>query len=485
MKRHPRLICLFLLICLQSIIANAQAKEGIQQIFNKWSKTDVLEHATIGFYATDAETGEVLGFSTPQLSMAPASTLKLITTSTALELLGTKYRFETRLAYSGSISNDTLKGNLVILGGGDPALASKYFTDHKPYQDFVRKWAKDVRKLGIEYIKGDIIVDTSVYDDQNIPDTWIWEDMGNYYGAGVFGLSAFDNTFEIHFSSPKSSGKQTKLLYTFPVLPEIDFDNRVLSSNENRDEAFVFGSPIGTKRIIRGTIPKGRNDFMVKASIPNPPQLVGSQLMQELGLNQVDLSGTVLCKVCDKPEDLKTVSVIQSPGLSEIISVTNHESVNLFAEHILKQIAFEKTGLGTTESGIELVLKFWEKNGMDTKGMFMEDGSGLSRFNTITAQQMVFILNYMKNESQNTEAFFESLPTVPNGTLWYFNQSYFPRKALRAKSGSMTRIRCFAGELETESKRTVLFSILLNNFSCSQNQAIKSIEKLLVEIENQ
>ena len=485
MKQYPKLALLVLLICFLPTLGTAQEKENVQHIFDEWNKASVLDQASIGFYAIDAKTGELLGASTPQLSMAPASILKLMTTSTALELLGADYQFETKLAYIGNLSGDTLDGDLVIVAGGDPALGSKYFKDHKPYQNFVGHWAEVIEKLGIRHITGNLIVDSSVYDDQSIPDTWIWEDMGNYYGAGVFGLSAYDNTYVIHFSSPATAGEQTHIEYTLPVLPNVDFDNRVLSSDENRDQAYVFGSPLDTKRIIRGTIPKGRTDFTVKASIPNPPLLVGTQLMQELALKQIDLSGEVRCDIVEKPEGLVTVSTIKSPRLSEIIDVTNHESVNLFAEHFLKQMAYATTGLGTTESGIDIVTEFWEQKGMDTKGLFMEDGSGLSRFNTITAKQMVFMLNYMKNESVNSEAFFNSLPTVPNGTLWYFNQNNFPKQALRAKSGSMTRVRCFAGQLKTQSKRTVLFTILLNNFSCSQSQAIKTIEKLLVEIENQ
>ncbi|WP_163717360.1 D-alanyl-D-alanine carboxypeptidase/D-alanyl-D-alanine endopeptidase [Mangrovibacterium lignilyticum] len=485
MKHYLRITLLFVLFCLTLTVVEAQEKEGIQHIYNDWSRQEILENASVGFYAVDAKTGELLAASTPQQSLVPASILKLLTTSTGLELLGTDYRFETKLAYNGVLKNDTLFGDIILIAGGDPALGSKYFKDYQPYQNFVGKWAEAIKKQHIKHITGNLIIDTSVYDDQSIPATWIWEDMGNYYGAGVFALSAYDNLYELHLSSPTAPEKPTQLLYTLPVLPDVEFDNRVLSSSENSDKAFVFGSPLDHKRIIRGTIPKDRTDFVVKASIPNPPYLVGTQLEQELGLLNIELSGTIQCGGGDKTEDMTTISVIKSPTLAEIISVTNHESVNLFAEHILKQIAYETTGLGTTEAGIELVLEFWEQQGMDIKPLFMEDGSGLSRFNAITPKQMVFVLNYMKNKSSNSDAFFDSLPVVPNGTLWYFNHSYFPKKALRAKSGSMTRVRSFAGELKTQSKRDVLFAILLNNFSCSQSQAIKTIEKLLVKIENQ
>ena len=115
-------------------------------------------------------------------------------------------------------------------------------------------------------------------------------------------------------------------------------------------------------------------------------------------------------------------------------------------------------------------------------GCFLADGSGLSHFNAITARQMVDILYYMKNNSLQSSLFFNSLPYVPNGTLYFFNPLNFPGKSLRAKSGSMTRVRCYAGEITTQNNQHVLFAIFLNNFSCSQTEAIKLVEELLVRI---
>ncbi|WP_372775885.1 D-alanyl-D-alanine carboxypeptidase/D-alanyl-D-alanine-endopeptidase [Mangrovibacterium sp.] len=485
MTRICRQTLILCFLCLIFSTTEAQQPKTIQTFFDQWTRQENLTHASIGFYAQEVESGTVLASSSPQLSLVPASTMKLLTTSTALELLGANYRFETKLAYHGLLRNDTLFGDIVVIGGGDPALGSKYFRDHPDYVDFIQKWANAVRQLNIRHVTGNIIIDCSIYDDERIPNTWIWEDMGNYYGAGVFGLSAYDNTYEIHLLSPSEPNQATKLLYTIPHLPEIEFDNRVLSSNENRDKAYVFGSPLDTKRVIRGTIPKDRKDFKVKASIPNPPFLVGTQLLQELRLKGISLAGQIQCSGWENKDCLTPVSVIKSPTLATIISVTNYESVNLFAEHILKHIAYKATGYGTRENGIKLVRDFWETQGMNLESMFMEDGSGLSRFNALTAEQLVFVLNYMKTRSINSNAFFSSLPAVPDGTLWYFNHSLFPQKSLRAKSGSMTRVRCFAGQLRKSDGKEILFTVFLNNFSCSQGQAIKSIEQLLAAIRNQ
>ena len=125
--------------------------------------------------------------------------LSLLTSAAALELLGPGYCFKTQLGYTGNLNKSTglLTGDIVIKGGGDPALGSQYFKDH--YRNFLTDWITTIKKLGIKKIEGRIIADDTRYDNQPVPPKWIWEDIGNYYGAGTYGLSVFDNMFEIHF----------------------------------------------------------------------------------------------------------------------------------------------------------------------------------------------------------------------------------------------------------------------------------------------
>jgi D-alanyl-D-alanine carboxypeptidase/D-alanyl-D-alanine-endopeptidase (penicillin-binding protein 4) len=156
--------------------------------------------------------------------------------------------------------------------------------------------------------------------------------------------------------------------------------------------------------------------------------------------------------------------------------------VNLFAEHFLKHLAFQKSGLGTTKDGCKFVMQFWKDKGLDMSGFLMNDGSGLSRFNAITASQIVSVLNYMKTKSAYSEDFYQSLPAAGDGTLSKFSQQEFPNECLRAKSGSMTRVRSYAGYLTTISGRQLSFAIMLNNFSGSQSEAKRKIEEILVDL---
>ena len=158
-----------------------------------------MKSSSVSICILNAVNGETVFQFHAEKSLMPASVLKLVTSSAALELLGPDYRFKTEIGYTGNLNKRTsrLTGDLVIKGGGDPALGSEYFKDH--YNNFLKNWIIEIRKLGINKVEGRVIVDDSRYDYQPVPAKWLWEDAGNYYGAGAYGLSVFDNTFEIHF----------------------------------------------------------------------------------------------------------------------------------------------------------------------------------------------------------------------------------------------------------------------------------------------
>jgi len=472
------IIYIFILALWSTFSAAQNSINSVQQKIANWQTTPGLANASICIAVSDNQTNEKLLESKPQLSLVPASILKIITTATALEVFGSDFRFQTVLSYSGIIRNDTLFGDLQIIGGGDPTLGSMYFPENK---NFLDEWVNAIGNNHIRVITGNLIVDATIYEKVQVPGSWVWEDLGNYFGAGASGLSVYDNIYEIHLKSGSEAGKPTQILRVVPEITNLELANEVLSSDSNSDEAYVFGSPEDNKRVIRGTIPKNQADFVVKASLPNPSALLASEFQKKLSANGIAISRETKYEKA-KTELSNQLSVNQSPPLRDIIKVTNHESVNLFAEHFLKQLAFQKSGLGTTEDGCKFVMQFWKDKGLDITGFFMNDGSGLSRFNAITANQMVDILNYMKTKSLYSNDFYKSLPTAGNGTLTAFSTENFPQDCLHAKSGSMTRVRCYAGCLTTESGRQLSFAVMLNNFSCSQSEAFRKIEELLGEL---
>ncbi len=455
-------------------------QEITSNCLNNFINNPAYANSEIGLLIIDLNTEEIVLENNAHTSMVPGSILKLSTSAAALEILGEGYRFKTELAYSGDIDPESgkLAGDLIIIGGGDPTLGSEYFNNYPPNYNFPEAWIDSVVAAGISKVDGNIILDGAIYEGQTIPNTWIWEDIGNYYGAGASAISVYDNMFRITFMSA-SAGEPTRIISISPEVDGLELVNEVISSNDTRDLAYVFGSPWVGKKIIRGTIPENRSKFTIRASMPEPGLVLGDDLIKRLREKGVEIKGRVVKGKSDN-KVLKLLLGQKSPRLSEIVKVMNHESINLFAEHLVKQIAYEETGRGATETGVELIKQFWAGKGIDTHGMFLEDGSGLSHFNAITPRQVVDILLFMKKNSTHSRVFENSLPSPGNGTLYVFDPDNFPNGSLKCKSGSMTRVRCYAGYLTTDSGRELVFSFMVNNFEGSHQNIISIIEQGLI-----
>lgn len=450
------------------------------KIVKNFTTDPALRCSSTGIYVLDLATGKMLLSENSDQLLAPASTLKLLTTAASLEVLGPDYRFVTEMGYAGNIDgiSKTLEGNLVVRGGGDPALGSDWFAEQVKREEFLDEWIEAIKNTGIENISGDLVVDISLFDDSSVPGSWAWEDIGNYYGAGPSALTVFDNQVKLFFDSPEKPGEPVTLAGTDPEMPGISWQNELRSSPVNRDLAYIYGSPWSEKRLISGTIPAGKRHFVVKAAMPDPPLFLGNYLKDKLLASGIQITGNV--KISMIPQIFKVISTVHSPKLSEIISILNHESVNLFAEHLVLQIAFAKTGKGSRESGLQILHQFWKDNGIrDT--FFIEDGSGLSRFDAITVEQLTRILQYMA-KSKNGAIFKSTLPEAGKGTLSGFKTTDFPGLSLQCKSGSMDRVRGYSGYLKCNSGREVAFTVLCNNFPGTQTEVGKKMQKLLLEI---
>lgn len=473
-----RYLFLFILICFHTLVF---AQQDLGEKINKVFSREVYKNAQTGISIIDNTTGNVLYESNHQKLFIPASVMKLVTTASALEILGPNYRFKTRLYYSGKIENGILNGDLIIVGGGDPALGSDYFPEFYFTPHFLEKWARLIGEAGITSVAGRVVTDNSFYSNEQIPPTWNWEDIGNYYGAGANALAYHDNLLKITFQSPASPGMLTRIVSIDPEVKELSWQNEVRSSDIPRDRAYVFGSPIDNRRIIRGTIPKNRSSFTIKASNPYPEKTLAEEFARHLSRVGIHVSGNISQEKV-LLQNMKLLAELQSPILSEIIKVVNHESVNLFAEHLVMQIAAEANGLGDRTVGLNLISEFWEEKGMNTSELFMEDGSGLSHFNAVTPSFINSMLRYMKITSTYSNQFFESLPVAGTGTLKAFNAPYFLENSLRLKSGSMKRIRCYAGYIITQSGKDLSVAILINHFDGNHSKLMSELEKIFIEI---
>ncbi len=490
----PLIFILMLYSCSNAQLNTADSTNIIntelQKVLDTFVKDKRLKNCGVGFFCQDLTTSKTVGELNPDLTLNPASTLKIFTTATALEIFGSTYRYETVLEYDSVIDkNGVLQGSLYIKGGGDPVLGSLRFAGNYYSPFFLDSWISAIQKAGIKKIKGAVIADDRLYRYLIVPPSRVWEDAANYYGAGACALSIYDDLFTAYFHSGSSSGDSTYIQKIKPEIPGLKIENYVKASNYQGDEAYFYGSQYTYDRYAYGTIPKGQDSFEVKGAIPDPAWFCAYELNKRLEKTGivVDKEPTTVRKLMwnhvFKYPKRKKIYTQQSPTLAEIVNVTNKVSFNLYPEHLLVHIGLKKKGEGATELGAKAVKEFWATCGMDTDGLYMNDGSGLTKYNFVTARQMVFLLNYMKSKSSNYTSFNNSLPVAGiSGTLARVGKGSVAEGRVRAKSGSISRVRAYSGYVSTKSGKELAFSILVNNYNCTDGEMRNKLETLMITL---
>jgi len=179
----------------------------------------------------------------------------------------------------------------------------------------------------------------------------------------------------------------------------------------------------------------------------------------------------------------RIIKTTESPTLLEIITETNTHSVNLFAEHLLMQAGLSLGSVPDTETAADSVLAFWKMKGMDTEGLSMHDGSGLTQYNAISPIQLVWLLGYMHQKSDCSEEFYSSMAVAGvSGTMEPLCKGTVAEGRLRAKSGTISRAKAYAGYVTSVSGRQIAFSMVVNGFSASSRQARDKLENLMVAL---
>ncbi len=447
-----------------------------------------MAHASWGISVVQAKTGDIITEYNSNLSLAPASTQKVITTAAGLSILGPDYTYRTSLEYDGILdsTNGIIKGNLIIKGSGDPTIESFFFKDKNDTSSVVKKWAGILKTKGIKSIEGAIIADASVFEDETTESNWVWGDMGNYYGAGASGLTYMDDMYSIWFNSGKN-GDTAGIAKITPFIPGFRITNYVTAAG-TEDEAYIYGAPYSDAHYVNGTIPAHKTNFEVKGSLPDPPYLLAFNLKQELAQEGISIQGEATTvrqlklNKAYKQSPRKILYTHTSPSLEKIVYWTNMTSNNLFAEHILKTIALKKQHFGTATSGLAELMKFWKSKGLDTKGMSLMDGCGMARANTVTPKQLTDIFCILTKDKAYT-AFYNSLPVAgKTGTLKNSFKGTSAENRIHAKTGSFNRVRSFAGYGTTKNGEQIAFSLIANNFDCSNNEMRTKLERIVVLI---
>lgn len=468
-------IILFLLISLNTFSQNA---------VEKFAGNAVFKSANISILVRDLKTGRTIYSHRPQNAAVPASTMKVITTATALEIFGAEYRYETRIEYDGNISQEgVLNGNIYVVGCGDPTLGSSKTGD----KEFMRKWAEAIRNAGIKKISGSIIADESRFDNEGSNPKWTWDDIGNYYAPGIYALAYLDNTLRVTFKSG-AIGTTPEIIDISPKIEGLTIENNLKSSKISFDSAYFYGAPRSYARSVRGEIPANKPAFVVRAELPDPGLQLVTELQQLLSSNGMIINGNPGSTNQPTPFSFPAsgprtkIYSHYSPPLRDIVKEANEKSNNFYTEQIFKSLAISQPAVATNNLSKQIVRNYWRSKGLDVSQLFQEDGSGLTPTNAVSAQFFVDLMQYMYQKSQYKDAFVQSLSVAgKTGTLAGILKKTPLEGKVFAKSGTIARVRCYTGYMLHDNNEWA-FAIMVNNSGTNSWQTLSRIEELMVEI---
>ncbi|WP_160216336.1 D-alanyl-D-alanine carboxypeptidase/D-alanyl-D-alanine endopeptidase [Porphyromonas crevioricanis] len=431
------------------------------------------QHCRIAMLVTELSSGKRIVDYRRNCRMIPASLTKLITTASALRIHGPEACFRTEIGYTGSIHNKELYGDLVVLGSGDPSIDSHYIAeDSIRFKTFV---CETVSRAGITRIRGKIIVDASVFRPADSSSSWLYEDLGEYYGASLYGFNIHDNRIDIYL---RNEGNKILLHHMQPSEVEIELINELKPGEKN--SWHINGAPGEKKRRLRGTLlTKGRREMRCMMDIPDPAGYIATAIRKQLQKEGVKIEGPSEARYDYLPEwhgSVKSLSFYHSRSLEQLVRETNRRSINLWAEAFMN--CLDENIPKSFDGGYNRLLQYWETvDQFDPKQISLFDGSGLSPKNRITPNLLEVVLLEMGNRKKADNAvFYNSLPLAgQEGSVQHFTTPQSMKA--RLKSGSMFGVQGYAGYAQIGGK-DVTIVLLANDFVNVQSMRKTMLEAL-------
>ncbi len=432
--------CLFLLffIISQAFLAQKSIPEQLDDKVKQLLESEPMFSGNLSFYVTDENGNKIYDYQSTK-GLSTASTMKVFTAAAALETLGKDYKYTTQVAFDN---------NLYVFSNGDPSLGSFRFDGFKS-EDFISQIVAAIKSKNISKIYGNLIIDDTYFDFQKIPGGWPWNDMGNYYGAGVWGVNWRENQFDINTFG--------KVIKKFSYLNDVKWVNE-LRTEGSSDKSIIYTSPHSDVAHINGSLPA--KAMTVSGAMPNPPKQLAIELAEELKKQNIDFQGKIIInsekiingeKPIVFPSD-KVILEFKSPTLDKLVFWFLRKSINLYGETFVKTMAKEKTGNPSFESGIKYLKSFWKDKGIDVRMINFVDGSGLSPQNYASAKAEVQALIWAKKQPWFS-VYYDGFPIMANG--------------MKMKSGSIKDSRAFAGYHTSATGKNYVFSIIMNNYQAT------------------
>ena len=486
----------------------AQAAPGVAQRYvDLVTASDLLRDGQVGVLAVTVG-GDTLVNHRSLNRLLPASNMKLISTGLALHYLGAGFRYETTLAYDGTVADGVLKGDLYIVGGGDPTLGAKD-SIATPVGELFASWKSLLQQAGIRRIEGRVVGDGRYFDGPAEEPSWCYGDMGTYYATGGNGLCFYENVIDIKATPGAAVGDPVTCEVLYPETPWMSWDFPCTTGPAGTgDELYLYTTDLWPVAQMRGTFAIDRNPKTEECSNKFGALTCAYYFYKYLTANGMEVSGgpadigpdgrmredltapfgEASGPLAPAASALTGVGKTYSPELLKIIKKTNWDSDNFFAETLLRTLCVRERGTADYDTVRVHALALLERLGMDTSsGIHISDGSGLSRHNYISPDAMVRFLRVMLRY-RCFDDFVHSL-AQPGKNGPYFSRLRGESEALKnriyMKSGSMNGVRCYSGYVlpaSGEKKDIIIFSVMTNNITAPGSKVYAVIDKIIALI---
>jgi D-alanyl-D-alanine carboxypeptidase/D-alanyl-D-alanine-endopeptidase (penicillin-binding protein 4) len=439
-----------------------------------------LRSAIWGVKVQSLDTGAVIYELNPDTLLVPASNTKIVTTAVAAERLGWDFRFVTRLESSGPIDGGTLRGDLVVVGGGDPTM-NDAFGGTAPIFD---AWAAALREAGISRIEGRIVGDDNALEERPYGNGWSWDDFAYGYQAPFGALQIDENLVEVTIAPGAAPGDPAQLAMALDTSDLVLVNRLTTGAPGTPSEIDLFRLPGQRDLEVTGTIAVDAKPVTRETAVNNPTRHFATRLRAALLARSIEVTGdpvdmdelergdTHLFHLGDAEThrdqggatSRRVLATRESPPLREVAVRLMKVSQNLYAETVLRALSLTP-GPASVEASQKIqeeVLASW---GIAPGQYALADGSGLSRHNLVTASTVVRILQVMARSPAHAGPYSATLPIAgKDGTIAGRLRATRGEGNVRAKTGTLMRVRALSGYLTTAVGERLVFSVIANHF---------------------
>ncbi len=458
---------------------NDELRRNLHQTFSE----PVTDHASWSVSVQSLTRGDTLYSSNAFRLLTPASNQKVLTSAAAADRLGWDYRYTTRLYATGPIdANGGLNGDLIVVSDGDPTINPR----HAERWAIFDEWGKQLAARGIRQVNGYLIGDDNAFEEPGWAPGWAWDDLAFGYGAAASALQYNENQVELLIGPGLEAGSRG-IISVSPAGSGLTIDHRVTTVAAGQPNRIaLYRTPGSQMLIVAGEVALGSAPFTEYAAVDNPTQVYLNAMRVAFHRHGVNIERTPLDidDVRMTPDMSKAVLLVEdkSPPLGDIIDVTLKWSRNIYAETMLRSMAAEETQKSTA-SGLQALEQTMNDWGIFREYFLARDGSGLSRYDYLSADALTWVLTHLWRDPRHAEAFRATLPvfgvngnvanrlkdTPANGRVW-------------AKTGSMSQVRSLSGYVVTTQGEPLVFAFIANGFRVPAREIDAVMDKALLRL---